>query len=1293
MTSSNDLVMEPAEDTENGDKALRPSSDSDMQSTVQARDPEGKQKTLDNGSLEAKPDIMNDPAYDTKSKQKQRNFDEADTCRICRGEGSQDEPLFYPCKCSGSIKFVHQNCLMEWLSHSQKKHCELCKTPFHFTKLYHPQMPSTVPLPVFLRQAAIHTWKNFLTWSRFQLVIFVWVAWLPWCMRTIWRGLFWIGDGGWVDWKERGIGNQSAIFNFSTRLAAQNTSPASYNLFMSRDATASEFIMRILNNIPNPVSPIRWFFFAGEPLGLKLLKKLYGFVAGQAPGESSSSLTAATMNITSHAANVPRSSSWLSDVKILRTLTRSTMLNKLIIDVLEGQIITLALVTAFILIFLIREWVVQQQPNLFGGAEARVNVPAAQNADDPAPQPINQRHQGPNGEAAAGMVDVGLQVQGPRQRIIARPRPRRPAHPRQASEQGTNRHDEPATEGSEHQNVPAENSDTEADASNKDPNDRAQGSLQRPTMPDRDKLPRAAEIHRLIEEESRVFEDAYVPRNTFQELWSRAENKPSEVIRIIDEEGRNDELSWIVESMRKLENISDTNVLRGDQIESSSDEPNVAPLNDVNNVSNDSLRPSDDEGFVILDKLPENTDLDSKNVRNLDAETPRQLSQVTDVGAPGSPTQNPQENTSYDLSQDQQTTRPNDKCDSALNLAGERAEGQEDISTKEGEQAHDTAESNGAPLGGLNLNNNPFHPDYEGGLPEDNTTTIIPNPEGPSEGVLPETAQPLSSPIEANEGMVQADPGHGILQQRRGLLERVTDWLWGGAAPAPSPSEQLAGDDEHIVNNIAEEAPFVPMEHGHPLRAADNDGEVPGQDPEVVAAAIQAGLDPNEVEAADDIEDLEGIMELVGMQGPLAGLVQNAMFCACLVSLTIFFGVWIPYISGKLFLVFLAHPVSLLLKLPLRCAASAADTVIDASIFTISCLLYWSDVIARLLLTPIGWVIPLVGVMSRNSLIADFARVYAESSIERLMNVITATGVVMFDSDLPAFSVVAHESLLSIEGRARWLSRGVCDHVGYCFNILYSSASFKQTVMVIAAGVVSQCRALVTSVMDKAPSVLPSVSSFSRFQPLHVNLSITPRSLPLDYNLAYWNTKDRALAVIFGYLFFAFLGVMYLNINAWIRGINKSERVAGLLADILHQAGGVLKVILIISIEMIVFPLYCGLLLDVALLPLFGSATLMSRIEFATSSPYTSVFVHWFVGTCYMFHFALFVAMCRKLMRTGVLCKLIYKYRGECLLTSLSQTSFVIRMTRHFTLYVTFLSAAFPPNYGRSLSVHLCTEV
>ncbi|KAG9540386.1 hypothetical protein KCU71_g15108, partial [Aureobasidium melanogenum] len=97
------------------------------------------------------------------------------------------------------------------------------------------------------------------------------------------------------------------------------------------------------------------------------------------------------------------------------------------------------------------------------------------------------------------------------------------------------------------------------------------------------------------------------------------------------------------------------------------------------------------------------------------------------------------------------------------------------------------------------------------------------------------------------------------------------------------------------------------------------------------------------------------------------------------------------------------------------------------------------------------------------------------------------------------------------------------------------------------------------------------------------------------------------------------------------------QQIEKSFADLLKQAGGVLKVILIISIEMLVFPLYCGMLLDCALLPLFENASVASRLAFASRSPWLFVFLHWFIGTCYMFHFALFVSMCRRVLRSGVL--------------------------------------------------------
>lgn len=51
--------------------------------------------------------------------------DEDDVCRICRTPGDDESPLYYPCACSGSIKYVHQDCLLQWLNHSNARQCEV----------------------------------------------------------------------------------------------------------------------------------------------------------------------------------------------------------------------------------------------------------------------------------------------------------------------------------------------------------------------------------------------------------------------------------------------------------------------------------------------------------------------------------------------------------------------------------------------------------------------------------------------------------------------------------------------------------------------------------------------------------------------------------------------------------------------------------------------------------------------------------------------------------------------------------------------------------------------------------------------------------------------------------------------------------------------------------------------------------------------------------------------------------------------------------------------------------------
>ncbi|EDV97430.1 uncharacterized protein LOC6558975 [Drosophila grimshawi] len=60
----------------------------------------------------------------------QASQNSGDICRICHCESDSMNPLLTPCYCSGSLKYVHQACLQQWLTASATNSCELCKFPF-----------------------------------------------------------------------------------------------------------------------------------------------------------------------------------------------------------------------------------------------------------------------------------------------------------------------------------------------------------------------------------------------------------------------------------------------------------------------------------------------------------------------------------------------------------------------------------------------------------------------------------------------------------------------------------------------------------------------------------------------------------------------------------------------------------------------------------------------------------------------------------------------------------------------------------------------------------------------------------------------------------------------------------------------------------------------------------------------------------------------------------------------------------------------------------------------------------
>ncbi|NXA33943.1 MARH6 ligase, partial [Eudromia elegans] len=114
----------------------------------------------------------------------------ADICRVCRSEGTPEKPLYHPCVCTGSIKFIHQECLVQWLKHSRKEYCELCKHRFAFTPIYSPDMPSRLPIQDIFAGLVTSIGTAIRYWFHYTLVAFAWLGVVPLTACRIYKCLF-----------------------------------------------------------------------------------------------------------------------------------------------------------------------------------------------------------------------------------------------------------------------------------------------------------------------------------------------------------------------------------------------------------------------------------------------------------------------------------------------------------------------------------------------------------------------------------------------------------------------------------------------------------------------------------------------------------------------------------------------------------------------------------------------------------------------------------------------------------------------------------------------------------------------------------------------------------------------------------------------------------------------------------------------------------------------------------------------------------------------------------------------
>jgi hypothetical protein len=75
-----------------------------------------------------------------------------------------------------------------------------------------------------------------------------------------------------------------------------------------------------------------------------------------------------------------------------------------------------------------------------------------------------------------------------------------------------------------------------------------------------------------------------------------------------------------------------------------------------------------------------------------------------------------------------------------------------------------------------------------------------------------------------------------------------------------------------------------------------------------------------------NVEELDGILEVIGMRGSYWLLLQNSLLMSALICASLGFGVWIPYMLGKTTV--LMNPLNVL-RIPLRVLSNITDPITD----------------------------------------------------------------------------------------------------------------------------------------------------------------------------------------------------------------------------------------------------------------------------------------------------------------------------------------------------------------------------
>lgn len=353
----------------------------------------------------------------------------------------------------------------------------------------------------------------------------------------------------------------------------------------------------------------------------------------------------------------------------------------------------------------------------------------------------------------------------------------------------------------------------------------------------------------------------------------------------------------------------------------------------------------------------------------------------------------------------------------------------------------------------------------------------------------------------------------------------------------------------------------------------------------------------NEEREAGDAEggimddELDGLFEAVGLRGPVANLFQNSSLMILLFFIGIGCFIFLPYTIGKIFAQL--RPIDIPL-LPIQITRWFTDPIFDLSALLMTKLFFPSS--------------------RSSSSIPEIAKLPMHI---RAQNAI-ARGIAVAENWLG--SQESH-SLLSLKGPPLKLVKGLL--------------SFLRSIFATK----SQPNASETH----SSAYTKIFSSLSKFAVLRDYLGgldsvVHMYTASVDWvKLKSWSlalrdgTSERVVSILLGYAVVTTFAAIYLNTN------NQMLQVANVVKEAMTQQVILAKIAVLFASELVLFPLACGVLLEICRMPLYADMNFHARLDYTLNSPITSLFTKWLCGTLLLFMVSVLITGIRKLLRPGVL--------------------------------------------------------